>query len=119
MKEGHEEKTAFLIQYGLFEYIVIPFGLCNAPGTFQAFINETLRDFLDIFYTAYLDDILIYSNSEEEYINYIRQVLAKLKEVGLFLNINKYDFHMKSVKYLGIVIITDGLQIDPSKLDTI
>ena len=119
MKEGHEQKTAFLTRYGLFEYLVMPFGLCNAPGTFQAFINETLRDFLDVFCTAYLDDILVYSSTERDHVHHVRQVLEKLREVGLFLDINKCDFHVTSVKYLGIIITTDGLQMDPSKVEAI
>ena len=119
MKEGNKEKTAFLTRYGLFEYLVMPFSLCNAPGTFQAFINETLRDFLDNFCTAYLNDILIYSDTEEEHIKHVRQVLRRLREAGLFLNINKYDFHVKSVKYLGLIITTNGLQMDPLKVEAI
>ena len=85
------------------------FGLCNAPRTFQAFINKIFRDFLNIFCTVYLDDILVYSNTEEEHIHYVRQVLEWLRKVGLFLNINKCDFHITLVKYLGIIIIIDGL----------
>lgn len=57
VKEGDEEKTAFLTRYGLYKYTVIPFGLCDAPGTFQMFINETLREYLNDFCTAYLDDV--------------------------------------------------------------
>ena len=64
IKEGEEEKTAFLTRYGLFEYTVMPFGLCNAPSTFQAFINDVLREYLDVFCSAYLDDILIYSDNK-------------------------------------------------------
>ena len=68
VKKGYEEKTAFLTRYGLFEYIVMPFGLYNALITFQAFINDTLREYLNVFYIAYLDDILIYSNIEDKHI---------------------------------------------------
>ena len=79
IKEGYEEKTAFLTRYGLFEYTVIPFGLCNAPSTFQAFINEVLREYLDVFCSAYLDDILIYSDDEDNYVYYVSMVLEKLQ----------------------------------------
>ena len=71
IKKGHEEKTAFLTRYGLYEYVVMPFGLCNAPATFQAFINETLREYLDVFCTAYLDDILVYSSSMQEHVRHV------------------------------------------------
>lgn len=119
IKKGHEEKTAFLTRYGLYEYVVMPFGLCNAPATFQAFINETLREYLDVFCTAYLDDILIYSNSMAEHIRHVQQVLDKLLKAGLFLDINKCDFHVKEVRYLGLIITTEGLKMDPRKVDTI
>ena len=78
IKQGYKEKTAFLTRYGLYEYVVMPFGLYNAPGIFQSFINETLREYLDQFCTAYLDDILIYSNSKEEHVQYVQSVLQKL-----------------------------------------
>jgi hypothetical protein len=65
--EGEEWKMAFRTRYGLFEYMVIPFGLTNVPATFQHFINDSLREYLDVFCTAYLDDILIYSDTKEEH----------------------------------------------------
>lgn len=119
MKEGDEHKTAFLTRYGLFEYVVMPFGLCNAPSTFQAFINDVLREYLDIFCSAYLDDILIYSNSKDEHIEHVGKVLEQLKKAGLFLDINKCQFHVKEIKYLGLIITVDGLKMDPRKIDTI
>jgi hypothetical protein len=67
IKEGDEWKTAFRTRYGLFEYTVMPFGLCNAPGTFQSMINDVLRDLLDAGTVVYIDDILIYSENEEEH----------------------------------------------------
>ena len=110
IKEGHEEKTAFLTRYRLFEYLVMPFGLCNAPGTFQAFINETLREYLDI---------LIYSSSKEEHTEHVRKVLYNLQKAGLYLDVWKYDFSVTEVKYLGLIITTEGLKMDLKKNDTI
>ena len=78
IREGDEEKIIFLIRYRLFKYIIILFRLYNAPRTFQSFINNTLREYSDIFYTAYLNDILIYNNTEEEHIIHIKKVLEKL-----------------------------------------
>ena len=63
--------TAFNSRYGQFEYLVMPFGLCNAPKTFQRYINESLREYLDVFCTAYLDDVLIYSNNEAEHADHV------------------------------------------------
>ena len=119
IREGHEQKTAFLTRYGLYEYTVMPFGLCNAPATFQAFINDILREYLDLFCTAYLDDILVYSDTEEEHIDHVGQVLSKLKQAGLYLDIDKCDFHVTKVKYLGLFITTDGVEMDQRKIDAI
>ena len=76
--EGEEWKTAFRTRYGLYEYLVMPFGLANAPLSFQHYINDTLRDYLDVFYTAYIDDILIYSNTKEEHFTHVKKVLERL-----------------------------------------
>jgi hypothetical protein len=68
MKEGEEWKTAFRTRWGLFEYLVMPFGLTNALATFQAYINNVLRKYLDVFVVVYLDDILVYSKTYEEHV---------------------------------------------------
>jgi hypothetical protein len=89
MAEGEELKTAFRTRYGLFESMVMPFGLTNAPANFQRFINDVLYPFLDRFTTAYLDDILIYSETLEEHKDHIRQVLEALSKAGLHLKPEK------------------------------
>lgn len=83
MKEGEEWKTAFRTRLGHFEYTVMPFGLTNAPGTFQSLVNDTLRPYLDVFCTAYLDDIIIYSDTLEEHTEHIHKVLKALEERDL------------------------------------
>ena len=80
IKEGDEYKTAFRTRYGHFEYLVMPFGLKNAPATFQHFINDVLSDYLDDFVISYIDDILIYSNTLEEHHVHVKKVLRKLLE---------------------------------------
>ena len=90
IKEDEKKKTIFLTRYNLFEYIVISFKLYNAFSIFQTFINKILREYLDIFYFIYLNNILIYSNIKKEYIKYIKKILEKLSNVDLYLNINKY-----------------------------
>jgi predicted aspartyl protease len=114
--EGEEWKTAFRTRYGHFEYNVMPFGLTNAPASFQHFINDTLRDFLDVFCTAYLDDILIYSDSLAEHQIHVRQVLERLQQAGLYLKPEKCEFHVQEVKYLGLIITTEGIRMDPAKV---
>ena len=78
--------TAFKTKYGLFEYTVMPFGLTNALATFQSVINSALHEYLGIFATAYLDDVLVYSRgSLEEHVEHVKKVLRKLKEYKLYL----------------------------------
>ena len=86
IKEGDEWKTAFKTKYRLFEYTVMPFRLTNAPATFQSVINSALHEYLGIFATAYLDDVLVYSRgSLEEHVEHVKKVLRKLKEYKLYL----------------------------------
>lgn len=119
IREGDEYKTAFITRWGLFEYLVMPFGLTNAPATWQRFINEILRPFLDVFVTAYLDDILVYSSSEAEHTAHVSQVLEKLIENHVFLDIHKSEFHTKRVRYLGIIVSVYGIEMDPRKTEAV
>ena len=112
-------KTAFRTRYGHFEYKVMPFGLVNAPATFQAMMNKILREFLDHGVVVYLDDILIYSDSEEDHIELVRKVLAKLKEHQLAVSVTKSVFHVKSVEFLGYIVATDGVTMSERKVDSI
>ena len=75
IKEGQEWITVFNTRHGQFEYFVMPFSLCNAPGTFQSYINNSLQEYLDVFCTAYFDNVLVYSMNEEEYIKHVLKVL--------------------------------------------
>jgi len=95
------------------------FGLCNVPGTFQHYINDTFRDFLDEFLVVYLDDILIYSDNLKEDQKDIRKVLGQLPEAGLFLKPSKCKFHIQEVEFLGCVIRIHGVQIDPAKVESV
>ena len=124
---GDEWKTAFLTRLGLYEWNVIPFGLCNAPASFQNFINDTLgRDILDRFVSAYLDDILIFSNSLKEHRQHVKLVLERLTIAGLQLDISKCEFEVHETKYLGLIIQSrtkDGqpgqIRMDPTKITAI
>lgn len=117
--EGHEWMTAFNTRYGQFECLVMPFRLSNAPATFQSYINDTLREFLDDFVSAYLDDALIFSDTEEEHPAQVRAVIEKLRDAGLQIDIDKSEFHVQETKYLGLIVSTDGLKMDPAKVTAI
>jgi len=119
MRAGEEWKTAFRTRYGLFDSLVIPFELTNAPTIFQVYINDALRPFLDRFGKAYLDDILIYSENEEQHIEHVKQILKALTKAGLLVKPHKCEFHTNNVEYLGFLITTEGLPMDPAKIPTI
>lgn len=116
IKEGDEWKAAFTCRYGLFEPLVLPFGLCNGPASFQAYINHALRGFLDHFCTAYMDDILIFSENLADHREHVKKVLQRLREHELQVDIGKCNFESTEVKYLGLIISTQGISMDPKKV---
>ena len=97
----------------------MPFGLTGAPATFQRFINDTLREYLDLFCSVYLDDILIYSRTEEEHTAHVRAVLQKLRDAGLFAKMSKCEFFVPETKFLRMIISRDGIHMDPEKVQTV
>ena len=111
--------TAFRTRYGLYEYLVLPFGLTNAPASFMSMMNSILHEYIDQFVMAYLDDILIFSNTLEEHVKHLRLVLAKLREHKLFAKSSKCEFAKHSVEYLGHVVTPDGLSPEDSKTKAI
>lgn len=117
--EGHEWKTAFSTRFGLYESLVTPFGLCNAPAAFQHYINHTLHDLLDRICTAYLDDVLVYSTTRKEHREHVRTVVARLQAAGLQIDINKCEFETTRTKYLGLMITPQGIEMDPAKVEAI
>ena len=119
IKEGDEWKTAFRTRYGHFEYLVMPFGLANAPATFQAYINRALGGLLDHSCVVYLDDILIYSDNEEEHERHVREVLERLRRHGLYAKLNKCVFHAHEVEFLGFIVSSDGIAMDHRRVSTI
>ena len=119
IREDDEKKTVFLTRYDLFEYVVMSFELCNASETFQSFINATLREYLNDFCIAYLDDILIYSNSRENHVTHVFKILEKLQKAGLFLDIDKCEFFVTTVKYLDLIITIEEVKMNSVKVKVI
>ena len=97
----------------------MPFGLSNVPVAFQRFINEVLRDLMDVCMVGYLDNILIYSDSLEDHRDHICEVLHCLCMAGLYANLKKCKFHTDTVEYLGFILSPKGLQMDPTKVSAI
>jgi len=106
------------VQYGHYEYLVMPFGLKNTHAVFQSFINFVLKPFLEKSVILYLDDILIYSDTLEEYHKTVRAVLKKLIENNLFTKLSKCEFDKGKVEFLGHVISVTGVSTDPKKIKT-
>jgi len=117
--EGDEWKTTFCTCYGAFEWSVMPFGLTNAPAAFQRFMNNVFSDLLDVCIVVYLDDILIYSDDIMQHWSHVKEVLKRLRKVGLYAKAEKCEFHSDSVEHLGYVLSPSGLTISDTKVKTI
>ena len=112
-------KTAFNTRYGSFEWLVLPFGLRNAPPVFQAMINKALGDCIDKFALVYLDDILIYSKTEQEHEQHVRQVLDRLGDAKLVANIKKTELFKTELEFVGFYISANGILPSKSKVKAI
>ena len=117
--EGYEWLTAFKLSFGFYEYKVMPFGLCNAPSTFQSLKNEVILPFFNVFEVFYLDDILIYSDCTIKHLDHIKQVLYCLFQCNLYFKVNKCVFFQDKVDFLGYVVTRGGFAISPFKVDAI
>ena len=118
MDEADKEKTAFACHCGLFEFNVMPFGLSNAPAIFQELMSIVLQG-LCHFATAYLDDILIYSETVDQHLHYLQQVFDRLREHGLKLKVKECSFLRSQKTYLGFIINFEGIKPDPQKVEAI
>ncbi|GJY89703.1 putative reverse transcriptase domain-containing protein [Tanacetum coccineum] len=118
----HEDdipKTAFRTRYGHFEFTVMPFGLTNAPAVFMDLMNRVCRPYLDKFVIVFIDDILIYSKTQEEHVEHLRLVLGLLKNEKLYAKFSKCEFWLREVQFLGHVINRNGIHVDPSKIKVV
>ncbi|GKC73719.1 putative reverse transcriptase domain-containing protein, partial [Tanacetum coccineum] len=118
----HEDdilKTAFRTRYGHFEFTVMPFGLTNAPAIFMDLMNRVCRPYLDKFVIVFIDDILIYSKTQEEHVEHLRLVLGLLKKEKLYAKFSKCEFWLREVQFLRHVINGNGIHVDPSKIEAV
>eukprot|EP00253_Pinus_taeda_P018339 PITA_18339 len=119
IKEEDIAKTAFRTRYGHYEFVVFPFGLTNAPATFMCLMNSVFHRFLDKFVLIFINDIMIYSRSQEEHEEHLMMVLQTLREHELCAKFSKCDFFKEEIQYLGHVITKEGIAVDPEKIKTI
>ena len=109
-------KTTFSTRYGLYEYLVMSCGLTNAPAYFMYLMNSVFMPELDKFMVVFIDDILIYSENEEDHAEHLRFVLTRLREHKLYAKFSKCEFWLRKVPFLGHVLSENGISIDPSKV---
>jgi hypothetical protein len=119
IKEDDISKTAFKTRFGHYEFIVLPFGLTNAPGVFMSLMNGVFREYLDKFVQVFIDDILIYSRTTEEHDKHLRLVRQCLREHKLYGKLSKFSFYQSRIHYLGHVISGEGIAVDPAKVEAI
>ena len=97
----------------------MPFDLTGMPGSFQSYINDILHTYLDIFCVFYLDDILIYSDTPEEHVQHVHLILKALQEHGLYVKLEKCEFHVQEINFLGFVITPNGIRMSTDRIATI
>lgn len=116
MKDDDIYKTAFKTHHGHFEFLVMPFGLCNAPATFQSLMNQVFNQFLRKLIFVFFDDILIYSKSFDDHLQHLELTLAILRANQLYATMSKCQFGQDKTEYLGHVISSEGVSTDPTKI---
>ncbi|KAA3460519.1 DNA/RNA polymerases superfamily protein [Gossypium australe] len=119
VKEADIHKTAFRTRYGHYEFLVMPFGLTNAPAAFMDMMNRVFQQYLDQFVVVFIDDILVYSRTEEEHDAHLRVVLQILREKQLYAKFSKCEFWLREVTFLGHVVSAEGIRVDPRKIEAV
>ncbi|GJV02527.1 putative reverse transcriptase domain-containing protein [Tanacetum coccineum] len=119
VKDEDIPKTAFRTRYRHYEFQVMPFGLTNAPAVFMDLMNRVCKPYLDKFVIVFIDDILIYSRNKEEHANHLRIILELLKKEKLYAKFSKCDFWIHIVQFLGHLIDSQGLHVDPAKIEAV
>ena len=108
-----------MMRYGNFEFTLMPFGLTNAPMAFMDLMHKVFQPYLDQFVVVFIDDILIYSQSEEEHEDHLRIVLQALRDHQLYVKFSKCEFWLTKVKILGHEVLASGVSVDPEKVEAV
>jgi len=119
IREGDQWKTTFSTKPGTYEYLVMPFGLCNAPAAFQRWINKVLMEHIDMCCIVYLDDVLIYSNTLQQHRKDVSNILEAIRKSGMKVKPSKCKFNQSKTEYLGFIIGQEGVKTDPVKTQAI
>ena len=119
IKKEDIPKTAFCTRYGHYEFLVMPFGLTNAPTAFMDLMNHVFQPYLDQFVIVFIDDILVYSKSQEEHEQHLRIVLQTLQEKQLYAKFSKCEFWLEKVVFLGHVVPSEEIFVDPNKVKAV
>ncbi|KAL0544901.1 hypothetical protein IC582_020031 [Cucumis melo] len=119
IKDSDIPKTAFCSRYGDYEFIVMSFGLMNAPTVFMDLMNRVFKNFLDTFVIVFIDDILIYFKTKAKHEKHLRMVLETLRTNKLYAKFSKCEFWLKQVSFLGYVVSKDGFSVDLAKIEAV
>ena len=119
VKDVDVPKTAFRTRYGHYEFLVMPFGLTNAPAAFMDLMNRVFRPYLNQFVVVFIDDILVNSKDEQEHEQHLKIVLQTLRDKKLYAKLSKCDFWLKEISFLGHIVSSEGIRVDPVKIEAV
>ena len=119
VKEVDMSKTAFRTRYGHYEFLVMQFGLTNAPTVFMDLMNRVFRPYVDLFVVVFIDGILVYSKDAQEHEQHLKIVPQTLREKKLYAKLSKCDFWLKEVSFLGHIMSAEGIRVDPTKIKAV
>ena len=119
LRDSDIPKTTFRTRYGHYEFIIMSFGLTNALETFMDLMNIVFKQYLDLFVIIFINDILIYSRTVEQYARHLRVVQQTLKERQLFTKFSKCEFRLQSIAFLGHIVSSEGIRVDSQKIKAV
>ena len=119
IKDADVHKTTFRTRYGHYEFLAMPFGLTNAPAAFMDLMNRVFRPYLDQFVVVFIDDILVYSKDREIHDTHLQVVLETLRKEQLYAKLNKCEFWLTEVSFLGHIVSEEGIRVAPKKIEVV